>query len=117
MKIYFEDGELINNNQLSIIPDYRIDAKYGYTNCDEQLEDIMTFKPDAVIYTNHIGAFSNIYAWNEKLKVPEIYIRAGEHMVFTRIDELTDRELRFAHNLSKMYIAGSFEHILVTTDI
>ena len=109
MKIYFEDDQLVSAIRLPVRPDQIIDATMGYTNCENMLEDIKLNKPDAVIYTNHIGAFSNEWAWNEELKVPEIYIRAGEHMIFTRIDALTERELRFAHNLEKMYIAGSFE--------
>ena len=109
MKIYFEDDQLISTIRLPVSPNYVIDAKMGYTNCEQMLEDIKDNQPSAVVYTNHFGAFSNKWAWNEELKVPEIYIRAGEHMIFTRIDALTERELRFAHNLEKMYIAGSFE--------
>lgn len=109
MKIYFEDDQLISAIRLPVSPNYVIDAKMGYTNCEQMLEDIKDNQPGAVVYTNHIGAFSNEWAWNKELKVPEVYVRAGEHMIFTRIDELTTRELREGHNLSKMYIAGEFE--------
>lgn len=108
MKIYFEDGMLGKSGYLPFVYHYAIDAKYGVSSNMAQLDTLRECEPDATIYTNSIIAFSNEYAWNEELKVPEIYIRAGEHMLFTRIDQLTERELRKAHNLAKMYLAGSF---------
>ena len=109
MKIYFEDGKLLKQSRLPIKYDVKIDAADGVTANDNCLYNLNIHKPNAIIYTNSIMAFSNEYAWNEELKVPEIYIRAGEHMVFTRIDKLTTRELRQGHNLAKMYVAGEFE--------
>ena len=110
MKIYFEDGELREPHQLAIVADYKVDASKGVTSTINILDILRQNYPDAVIYTNSIFAFSNEYAWNKELKVPEIYIRAGEHMVFTRIDSLTERELREGHNLAKMYVAGEFNN-------
>lgn len=109
MKIYFEDGELVTSGYLPFDYDCKIDAKEGPSENIAAIDDIKTYIPDATIYTNSIFAFSNEYAWNEELKVPEIYIRAGEHMVFTRIDKLTARELRRGHNLAHMYVAGEFD--------
>ena len=111
MKIYFEDDQLISLVRLPVSVNFKIDATMGYTNCEDMLEDIKLNQPDTVVYTNHIGAFSNKWAWNEELKVPEIYIRAGEHMVFTRIDQLTTRELKEGHNLMKMYMANEFGNL------
>ena len=108
MKIYFEDDALRHHSQVSFNADYVIDAQFGVTQNINMLDWCNENKPDSIIYTNSIFAFDNKYAWNEELHVPEIYIRAGEHMVFTRIDELTTRELRQAHNLAKMYVAGEF---------
>lgn len=114
MKIYFEDGKLINTNQLPVKNDFLVDASYGVSSniniLDEFKQREIEDGESLIIYTNTIFAFSNQYAWNEELSVPEVYIRAGEHMVFTRIDKLTNRELREGHNLAKMYVSGEFDN-------
>lgn len=110
MKIYFEDGELCTSKYLPITNYEKVDAKYGISANMIRLDLLQKTEPNATVYTNSIMAFHNKYAWNEELEVPEIYIRAGEHMIFTRIDKLTNRELRRAHNLAKMYVAGEFEN-------
>jgi hypothetical protein len=114
MKIYFEDGDLVNSILLPVHIDYKVDAARGVSSNIERLDLLNENQPGAVIYTNSIFAFNNMYAWNEDLKVPEIYIRAGEHMVFTRIDKLTNRELKRGHNLARMYVAGEFERLRCT---
>lgn len=112
MKIYFEDGMLVTSSYLPLHTNhyYTIDAKYGVASTMASLDTLRECEPDAIVYTNSILALSNVYAWNEELKVPEVYIRAGEHMEFTRIDKLTERELRYAHNLAKMYVTGLFDN-------
>ena len=107
MKIYFEDGELVQSGYFTNYN--RIDAKYGVSANMVRLDVLRQTEPDAIVYTNSIIALSNEYAWNEELQVPEIYIRAGEHMIFTRIDKLTTRQLREGHNIAKMWISGEFE--------
>jgi hypothetical protein len=113
MKIYFEDGNLRGyTSQFTGIPEvvnFTLNACRGVTENIEVLEDIHEVHPDFVIYTNSIFAFNNMYAWNEELKAPEIFIRAGESGQWVRIDKLTNRELRRAHNLAYMYVAGEFE--------
>ena len=110
MKIYFEDGELRDSTQLPFTYYIVISAANGVSRNICFLDDLIESDPNAIVYTNSIIAFSNEYAWNEELKVPEIYIRAGEHMLFTRIDKLTEKELRRTHNLAKMYVAGAFDN-------
>ena len=109
MKIYFEDGELVSSGYLPIERYVIVHAGSGVSNNIAVLDDIKERDPNVTIYTNSIFAFSNEYAWNEELKLPEIYIRAGEHMIFTRIDKLTTKELRRCHNLARMYVAGAFD--------
>ena len=110
MKIYFEDGKLEEEKLLSFKPDYTIDAGFGFSANVKFLDVLSQDNTDYIIYTNSILAFDNRYAWNEELQAPEIYIRAGNDKLFTRIDELTERELREGHNLAKMYITGEFEN-------
>lgn len=110
MKIYFEDGKLYSS--WYGVPEecyMDIDAKMGYSLCYKLLEQINDKKrKDVIIYTNAIQALSNYYAWNDELKVPEIYLRNKEGK-FERIDNFTERELREGHNIMKMYMAGEFE--------
>ena len=112
MKIYFEDGELCNICQLSFTPDFVLDASKGVSRNLSELDGIAEYHPDSIIYTNSILALDNRYAWNKELQLPEVYIRAGEHMTFTRIDNLTPRKLTEGHNLAKLYLSGEFGSIV-----
>jgi hypothetical protein len=112
MKIYFEDGELMD--QTVITDPYTgivVDAARGVSACIMTLDACAKCRPSSIIYTNSIFAFHNMYAWNEELGVPEIYIRAGEDGAWVRIDKLTNRTLKQVHNLAKMYVAGEFEKL------
>lgn len=108
MKIYFEDGELRTMYQLPIKDYFKVDASKGYSENIKDLDIMRENNYNATVYTNQIAALSSTYCWESALQVPELYIRAGEHMLFTRIDKLTNRQLREGHNLMKMYINGEF---------
>ena len=108
MKIYFEDGELRSPYQLPISDFYKVDASKGYSENENKLEIIREKDYNATVYTNQIAALQTKYCWDKELKVAELYIRAGEHMIFTRIDKLTKRELKQSHNLMKLYMNGEF---------
>lgn len=119
MKVYFEDGPLNLNNTMilpSEKPDFVIDAADGVNACINMLDNLNKNRKDCVIYTNSIFAFSNRYAWNEKLQLPEIYIR-DRNGVFTNITQLTNRILREGHNLAKLYVGGEFQPLEKETDI
>lgn len=109
MRIYFEDEEL---KKISPDPNiFLIDANSGVSSNITMLNKYKNKEASGeivIIYTNSILAFSNQYAWNKELEVPEIYIRSGENETFTRIDKLTNRKLKERHNLAKLYISGEF---------
>ena len=107
MKIYFEDSWLYTPEE-SLNIDYIIDAGAGITWCEKKLDEIFKTKPEAAVYTNSVAALSNKYCWNRKLHAPELYIRVGRNRTFTRVDSLTDRELRAGHNLMHLYRNGEF---------
>ena len=110
MKIYFEDGELVSSGYLPIDRYIVVNAGSGVHTNINVLNDIKEHNPNAVVYTNSILAFDNKYAWNEELKLPELYIRAGEYGIFTRIDKIYPN-IRKVNNLAKMWLAGMFDHI------
>lgn len=107
MRIYFEDGQLHRPNGREFKYSYLVDAGHGYSKNRMLLDHIKQTDNNASVYTNSVIALDNYYAWNNEIKVPEIYI-ANKDGVFTRIDELTVKCLREAHNIMKMYIAGAF---------
>ncbi len=111
MKIYFEDGQLLPKDMLPFKYDHKVDAAEGHSYCDDALEWIRYNDPCSVVYTNAIIALNNIYAWNEDYGVFEIYMRCGADKAFHMIDKLTQRELRYAHNIMKMYMNGEFGNL------
>lgn len=110
MKVYFEDGQLLPQSMLPFKYNYKIDAANGYSCCEVILRKIHENDPKSVIYTNTITALSNFYAWNEELKVPEIYMR-DDSSKFIRIDKLAQGKIRRAQNVMAMYRAGVFGNI------
>lgn len=110
MKIYFENGRLLPQFMLPFKYDYHVDAADGYSCCENTLRSIKRICPESVVYTNMITALSNFYAWNEKLKTPEIYMR-NDSGKFVRIDELAHGKIRCSQNVMAMYRAGVFGNV------
>lgn len=111
MKIYFEDGPLFRDRPGLPYGKYivDVDARNGYSKCKELLNKLKNNNlKETVVYTNTIISLNNDFAWNDELKVPEIYIR-NKNKKFERIDKLTNKKLRQAHNIMRMYIAGAFD--------
>lgn len=112
MKIYFENGRLLSYVKLPAERYYIVNARDGYSPCEETLRWIKDNDPEAVVYTNQITALSNFYAWNDELNAPEIYMR-NEECEFTRIDELAYGKIRRSQNVMAMFRAGVFGNILI----
>ena len=112
MIVFFEDGPITNNTlTLGGKELIKVDAGKGYSACRKKLKEIRDNYPfDTKIYTNSLDAFSNFWCWDEEKKIPMIYIR-NEKGNWVLINELTDRQLRIAHNLEKLYVNGIFCHV------
>lgn len=114
MIVYFEDGYIMNESiAIETGAFIKIDAAMGHSNCRRSLRYIKDNHPfDTKVYTNSLDAFSNFWCWDEGKKTPMIYIR-DEHGKWKLIQEMTDRELRAAHNLEKLYVNGAFCNVEV----
>lgn len=109
MKIYFEDGQLMHSSLVPADIDFEVCASKGVSQNMDFLDMLLRRRPNCTIYTNSIFALNNMYTWNEELGVHEVYVRTSKNSIsFTRIDELTHRELRRGHNIARMYVAGEF---------
>ncbi len=108
MKVYFEDGPLYSKTSLELGCDHIVNASVGYSNNEYTFDRIMAVKSNASIYTNSIVVLTNAqkYCWNNELDTFEIYLKKDKQ--FIRIDDLTDKQLRFAHNIYYMWLAGVF---------
>ena len=112
MIVFFEDG-LITNNSLFFDGKeiLKVDAGAGYSHCRRKLRSIdKNFPFDTKVYTNSLDAFSNFWCWDEEKNIPMIYVR-NENNEWTLISELTEKELRRAHNLEKLYVSGVFSNV------
>ena len=106
MRVYFEDDILKDSCNIKR-PYHIVDAAYGPSSCFRILYWCKKREPEVPIYTNFVNALSFDFSWDEKENKCAAYIR-NDKGVWTNIQDLTDRELRFAHNIPKMYLAGSF---------
>lgn len=112
MIVYFEDDSIVDKpdplDRGFMIPMIRIDAGRGFTYCRKMLWWITKNLPfNTPVYTNSLDAFSNTWCWDNEKGIPMIYIRNGDGE-WTLINELTDKYLRRAVNLEKLYIHGYF---------
>ena len=119
MIIFFTDGELINDvcqsaaneverNDIDMV--FYIDAGEGPTKCYAQLDAAKEFDKNykVLVLTNFLGALSGTYSWNDFLGIHNILFPIKGR--WSLVQNFTERELRRAHNIGKMYVAGSFDY-------
>ena len=107
MKIYFYDGELpyepMSRENIIIT----IDAKYGHKAC-VRLVNLYRGRNDVSVLTNYTYLL-NSFGWNEQENKWDVWIWQEKSMQWKNVQDLTDRELRQAHNLERLYRAGEFD--------
>lgn len=106
MKIYFYDGNL---EDWSDNPLEKIDAKYGPSANQNKLSDLLWNNTDEIL-TNSLVALSHEYGWNHQENHTDIYLWVDELHRFIRVDRLTIKYIRWAHNIEKMYLAGTLKY-------
>ena len=114
--IYFVDGEFIDVYWLAVlglskqdnIPYEIIDATQGVTQNLTRIKEIQNYPFAERVITNSILLLNNDYGWNDESSTCEVYIYDHCSKEFINVQNLTDKEIRKAHNLAKMYVAGSF---------
>ena len=107
MILYFEDGPLY---ETKVFYDVYIDASDGFSSCRRRFENVSkTYEKNVRVYTNSLYGFSNYFCWDEEKKMPMIYIRDKEGKWINICDTCYGREIRYAHNLEKMYLNGCFD--------
>lgn len=100
---------------------YSLDATVGVTHCKESLDKYKEFDDvvhkengrHIVLYTNCILALNSRYTWDDDSKMYHLYLRDSNGQ-WRNVKEFTHRELRYAHNLMKMYLAGSLRERCAT---
>lgn len=122
-KIFFWDGNLKDINaqmEGQVFYSYEkniwvgeADAGEGVSRCMNNLEKYRDCKEQCHIVTNFLGALN--CDWINKDMFVNGYLikdmfylwdKKTEH--WKPIEEFTDKELRYAHNLRNMYLAGAF---------
>lgn len=94
-----------------------IDAAWGVSNCLERLKIAQGSDINHYILTNFLQALDAnwintvLFANDPVHRIQEMfYLWGGVRWV--PLEKLTDKELRYAHNLAKMYLVGSFNPFL-----
>ena len=76
-------------------------AAYGPSACFRDLYWYREHEPEAQIYTNFVNALSFEFSWDMVKNECAAYIRNSEG-IWMNIQDMTARELRFAHNIPKL---------------
>ena len=91
---------------------YITESKDGYKVNVSRIEEMVQKHPDMIVLTNLPYLLSHEYAWNEKEGKSEIYLWSDIDYQdgFRSVHDLTNRDIRNAHNIEKKYRSGEFDH-------
>lgn len=88
---------------------YVINASDGYSFNIRLADHLKDDRTKWNILTNQVELLSHTYCWNAAFAVPERgYVYDFKTGRFLNLQDLTEKELREAHNIVKMYISGAF---------
>lgn len=113
MKILFYDGYLepkfinfdaFDKYRISIV----LDAMMGPTKVSHYLKENFTGEPETTVLTNSLICLDHRYGWNKQENHTNIYFWVESKEDFVRCDQLAEREIRYGHDIMKMYMNGEF---------
>lgn len=88
-----------------------IDAKEGYSSCQEQLECAQECTNEWTVVTNDLWVWgNNNYNYDHEEMVSKAYLYINANTI-PNVQELTDKEIQPYNKLSIMYINGAFEKL------
>lgn len=114
MKILFYDGPLYmyffktDTKDASVLTVDAADGPKANTKLLNQLDGYEKSN-DLRVITNSLIALSHYYGWDKEENHTDIYLWVDEIGAFVRIDKLTNREIRYAQCIEKMYLNGVFD--------
>lgn len=92
-----------------------IDAKYGYSDTQEGIEEALAMSYEVIIITNSLLVFDDYRlkdaVCGEENILMKNYFIFDKNQQLRDINDLTDRELHKAHSLEKLYINKGFEKL------
>lgn len=94
---------------MSDSPLEKIDAKYG-PSANLQLLQVLYVVNTEEVLTNSLVALSHEYGYDHHENHTDIYLWIDELHRFIRIDRLTKKDIRYAHNIEKMYLTGTLTY-------
>ena len=115
MKVLFYDGNLDTQyvainvlNEATKVAGKQYSTVNASDGPSANRKQICLMNYDDAILTNSLIALGHWCGWNEDENHTDIYLWVDKLHTFKRIDELTEKEIRNAHNIEKMYLAGEF---------
>ena len=110
MRVYFVNGDLNKLDAFPNVPEgyYVVDASKGYSYCVHTLTTYSTWD-NCTVLTNFVGALKSDVCFDKASQKFNLFLASPYDNKWHNVQELTSRELRYAHNVEKMYRAGEFD--------